>query len=73
MKRFLSFLIITVAVACAMQASQVTVSEARQVAGQFLKAKSTRLSAPAGHATMSLAYTAEAGRFYIFNRGEAGG
>ncbi len=73
MKRFLSFLIITVAVACAMQASQVTVSEARQVADQFLKAKSTRLSAPAGHATMSLAYTAEAGRFYIFNRGEDGG
>ena len=73
MKRFLYILAITMATVCTMQAAPVNQAEARQVAGQFFSASSSRLAAPAAQSAIRLVYTAENERFYVFDRGARGG
>ena len=73
MKRLLFFLTFTMAAVCVMQAGPVNASDARQVANQFLSTKSSRFTATAGPAALRLAYTADADRFYVFDRGNHGG
>jgi hypothetical protein len=73
MKRLLFILAITMATFCGLQAAQINEADARQVADQFFTVKSSRMMAPAGTAaTTRLAYTAENGHFYVFERGEHG-
>ena len=73
MKRLLFILAITMATVCGLQAAQINEADARQVADQFFTAKSSRFKAPTGSpAATRLAYTAEQGRFYVFDRGEHG-
>ena len=69
MKRILFFLAIAMAMVGSAQAAQVSVTDARQVADQFFRAKSTRLSAPSSQSTTRLAYTADHERFFVFDRG----
>ena len=73
MKRFLYILAITMATVCTMQAAPVNQADARQVAGQFFSASSSRLAAPAAQSAIRLVYTAENERFYVFDRGARGG
>ena len=73
MKRILFILAISMAAVCSLQAAQVNEADARQVAQQFFSARSTRLAAQAGQTAMRLAYTAEGGRFFVFDRGSHGG
>ena len=73
MKRLLFFLTFTMAAVCVMQAGPVNAQDARQVANQFLSAQSPRFTASAGQAATRLAYTADAGRFYVFDRSVGGG
>ena len=73
MKRLLFILAIAMAVAGSLQAAQVSVTDARQVADQFFKTQSSRLSAPASQSTTRLAYTADHERFFVFDRGAHGG
>lgn len=73
MKRLLLILAITMATVSGLKAAQINEADARLVADQFFTAKSSRLMAPAGGATTTrLAYTAEQGRFYVFERSERG-
>ena len=73
MKRLLFILAITMATVCGLQAAQINETDARQVADQFFTANSSRFKAPTGSpAATRLAYTAEQGRFYVFDRGEQG-
>ena len=58
---------------CNVQAAHVGEMAARQVAGQFFSAKSSRFAAPAAQSAIRLAYTAENDRFYIYDRGARGG
>ncbi|MBQ7205068.1 MAG: C10 family peptidase [Muribaculaceae bacterium] len=72
MKRILlSFM--ALAMVCGVQAKQVNESAARQTAAKFFAEKATRFAAPSSSSTLQLAYTAEKGRFYIYNRGAGGG
>ena len=73
MKRLLFFLTFTMAAVCVMQAGPINASDARQVANQFLSTKSSRFSASAGQSALRLAYTADANRFYVFDRSERPG
>lgn len=73
MKRLLFFLTFTMAAVCAMQANPVNASDARRVADQFFGTKSSHFSASQGQPKTRLAYTAEADRFYIFDRSEGSG
>ena len=72
MKRFLFILAITMATVGSLQAAQINEAVARQVADQFFTAKSSRFRAPAATAPTRLAYKADQGRFYVFDRGERG-
>ena len=72
MKRLLFLFAITVVMVCNVQAALVSETQALQVATQFLSAKHSRMSAPAGRSAIRLAYTAENERFYIFSRGQQG-
>ena len=56
---------------CSVQAAQVDVSEARQVAAKFFAASPAKFAAQ--NVQLRLAYTAEANRFYIFDRNQARG
>ena len=73
MKRILFLLSITLAMASAVQAAQVTEADARQVAERFFSAKSPRLSSQSGSPMTRLAYTAQGERFYVFDRGRGSG
>ena len=68
MKRLFFLFTITLAALCTVQAAQVNESEARQIADRFFGTKSARFAASASQAATRLAYTAEAGRFYIYDR-----
>lgn len=56
-----------------MQAGQVSEADARQVANRFFAQKSARFKALPVSITPRLAYTAERGRFYVYDRGEGNG
>ena len=73
MKRFISIVSIAMIAVCSLQAAQVNVAEAHQVAESFFAAKSLRHASPSTQPVMRLAYTAEHERFYVFNRGERSG
>ena len=73
MKRILFILAIAAASVCALQAASVSESVARQMASSFFAAQSSRFSSAPGASSLRLAYTAEQGRFYIYNRGEGNG
>ena len=73
MKRLLFFLTFSVVAVCAIQANPVNASDARRVANRFFSTKSSSLSASHGQSLTRLAYTAEADRFYIFDRSEGSG
>ena len=73
MKRLLFLLTFTMAAVSMMQAGPVNASHARQVANQFFNAKTSRFMASANQTALQLAYTAEAERFYIFDRREGPG
>ena len=72
MKRLL-LLAITMATFCAMQAAQVNESAARQMAAQFFATQAPRYAASSTGTTPRLAYTAEANRFYIYDRSQGNG
>ncbi len=61
------------AVVGSLQAAQVSVTDARQVADQFFSVKAQRMPAVAGQSAIRLAYTADQERFYVFDRGVNGG
>ena len=73
MKRLLYLLAITLAAVSGMQAAQVNETEARQIADKFLGAKTARFTSSATQSVTRLTYTAEAGRFYIFDRSQGDG
>ena len=73
MKRLLFFLAITMAAVCGMHAAQINESAARQIADRFLAAQSPRFASAAGPSATRLAYTAESGRFFVFDRSAGGG
>ena len=73
MKRLFFLFTITLAALCTVQAAQVNETEARQIADKFFGTKSARFSASAGQAVTRLAYTAEAGRFFVFDRSAGSG
>ena len=73
MKRFMSFLVIAMSMAGSLQAAPVGEASARHVADEFFSAKASRFTAPSGPSATRLAYTAEHERFYVFDRGIAGG
>ena len=73
MKRILCLFVVTLVAAVAVQAQQVTELAARQTADKFFASNTFRSSASASSSALKLAYTADKGRFYIFNRGENGG
>jgi hypothetical protein len=73
MKRLCLVIAIAVATFCSLQAAQVDETEARQVANKFFSAKAPRFSSQPGQMSPRLAYTAEQGRFYVFDRGVNGG
>ena len=56
-----------------LQASPVSVSEARQVADNFFTSATRRISAGGVQPTTRLAYSAREGRYYVFDRGVQGG
>ena len=73
MKRILFLLAITMATVGGLRAAQISETDARQVADNFFAAKSLRLNAVAGPSMTRLAYTAEQGRFYVYDRGRNNG
>ena len=73
MKRLIIFLTISLAAVCGMQATQVSETEARQVADKFFSAKSSLFKARQGQSVTRLAYTADNGRFYVYDRSQNGG
>ena len=60
-------------VTCMVQASPVSMTDARQVADQFFMSAAHRSPSRGGQSPMRLAYTAQQGRFYVFDRGVHGG
>ncbi len=73
MKRLFLILAIAVATVCNLQAGQIDEAAARHLADQFFSARSARFTASAGQTATRLAYTAEQGRFYVFDRSNHGG
>ena len=73
MKRILLVLAIMMATVYNLDASPVSAAQARQVAGSFFSAREHRFTAPAAQSALRLAYTAEQGRFYVFDRSSRGG
>lgn len=73
MKRLLFVLAIAMASFYSLQAASINETEARQVADKFFSAQSSRMMAPAAQSGVHLAYTAERGRFYVYDRGRNGG
>ena len=73
MRRLYVILAIAVAMVCHLNAAQVLEADAHQVADRFFSAHSSRLSAGNSQAVTRLAYKAEQGRFYVYDRGESGG
>ena len=65
--------VVTLSMVCTMQASPVSVADARQVATDFFSSAAPRLASHAGQSMVRLAYKAEQDRFYVFDRGEHGG
>lgn len=59
--------------ATGMQAGQISMPAARQIADSFFSSRTTRFTASAGQSMSRLAYTAESEHFYVFDRGSAGG
>ena len=73
MKRLLYLFAILMATVCTVQAAQVNETEARQIADKFFGAHSSRFTASTVQPVTRLAYTAEAGRFYIYERSQGNG
>ena len=73
MKRILFILAIAMATFYSLQAASINEAEARQVADKFFSVHSSRMMAPAAQPEVHLAYTAERGRFYVYDRGRNGG
>ena len=73
MKRLLFILAIAMATFYSLQAASINEAEARQVADKFFSVHSSRMMAPAAQPGVHLAYTAERGRFYVYDRGRNGG
>ena len=69
MKRLFFILAIAMAAVSSLHAAQISETVARQVADQFFKSKSSRLSASASQSTTRLVYTADHERFFVFDRG----
>jgi len=72
MKRLLFIVAAMMATVCSLEAAQIDEAAARQVADQFFTSQPSRLSARASQAVTRLAYRADQGRFYVFDRGERG-
>ena len=73
MKRLFFISYFTLAAVFGLMAGQVSESQARQVANRFFTQQSARFMAPAGGMATRLAYTAQGGRFYVYDRGERNG
>ena len=73
MKRVLFILCFSLMAVCGLQAGQVSETDARQVANKFFTEQSARFTAQPGQSATRLAYTAEKGRFYVYDRGNRGG
>lgn len=73
MKRLLFILAVIMAAVSGMQAAPVNESAARNIADAFFSANLSRFSAPGSQPVTRLAYTADADRFYVYDRGERGG
>jgi len=73
MKRLLFIIALAASTVCSLQAAQVGEAAAREVATRFFMSQTPRLTARGGAASMRLSYTAEQDRFYVYDRGNAGG
>ncbi len=73
MKRFIFFFIAAMAMAGSLRAAPVGEADARLVADKFLATQSARFATHSGPSATRLAYAAEQGRFYVFERGTHGG
>ena len=73
MKRLIFILSFALIAISSLQAKQVSEADARQVANRFFAQKSARFTAQSGSVSPRLAYTAERGRFYVYDRGERNG
>ena len=74
MKRLLFVLAISMATVYSVQATLVSEAEARQVADRFFASQPAKFSTPSGRvADVRITYTAEQGRYYVFERGNNGG
>ena len=73
MKRILLLIAITAATVCSLQAAHVSESAARQVADNFFSTRTQKSAVLNTQATTHLAYTADGGRFYVYDRGTNGG
>ena len=73
MKRILSLFAIAMVAVCTVHGEQVNVTTALQIADRFFGANTARLTSASSHAVTRLAYTAEADRFYVFDRSEGSG
>ena len=73
MKRLIFILTFALIAVSSLQARQVSEAQARQVANRFFAQKSARFMAPSASTSPRLAYTAERGRFYVYDRGERNG
>ena len=67
------FIVIAMSMAGSLQAAPVGEATARQIADKFFSSKASRFNAPPGSSAPRLAYTAEHGSFYVFDRGSHGG
>jgi len=73
MKRLLFTLAIAMATFNSLQAASINEAEARQVADKFFSAHPSRMMTSSAQLGVRLAYTAERGRFYVYDRGRNGG
>ncbi len=73
MKRLFLISCFMLAAVCSLLAGPVSEADARRVANKFFAQKSARFTAPSVSSPARLAYTAELGRFYVFDRGAQGG
>lgn len=74
MKRLLFFFFIVAwTVPCTVHAAPVSMANARLVADNFFTSASHRLPSTGSQSATRLAYAAEQGRFFVFDRGARGG
>ena len=73
MKRLLVSLYVLLAAVCSLQADQVSETEARQVANRFFSQRASRFTSPSAPSATRLAFTAERGRFYVYDCGARDG